>query len=131
MCICNRFYTFIPLKLRQLDIRGNFLTWIDNYYSNRQQQVLIGQSHSRLNEISAGVPQGSVLGPVLFLVFVNAITENLVSISRLFADDTSLACTTSNIDYLAGILNHDLRVISQWSKQSLVTLNPVKITIPP
>ena len=83
------------------------------------------QSHSRSNEISAGVPQGSVLGPLLFLVFVNDITENLVSISRLFADDTSLACTTSNVDDLAGILNHDLRVISQCSKQWLVTFNPV------
>jgi len=50
-------------KIRQLDIRGNLLTWIDNYLSNRQQQVLIGQSHSRSNEISVVVPQGSVLGP--------------------------------------------------------------------
>ena len=50
-------------KIRQLDIRGNLLTWIDNYLSNRQQQVRIGQSHSRSNEISVVVPQGSVLGP--------------------------------------------------------------------
>ena len=116
-------------KIRQLGIRGNLLTWIDNYLNNRPQQVLIGQSPSRSNEISDGVPQGSVPGPWLFLVFVNDITENLVSISRLFADDTSLACTTSNIDDLEGILNHDLRVISQWSKQWLVTFNPVKTEV--
>ena len=92
-------------KIRQLGIRGNLLTWIDNYFSNRQQQVLIGQSHdSRSNEKkSAGVPQGSVLVPVLFLVFVNVIIDNLDSIARLFADDTSLACTISNVDDLAGI----------------------------
>ena len=60
---------------------------------------------------------------------MNDITENLVSISRLFADDTSLARTTSNIDDLEGILNHDLRVISQWSKQWLVTFNPVKTEV--
>ena len=79
--------------------------------------------------MSAGVTQGSVLGPLLFLVFVNDINENLVSISRLFADDTSLACTTSYVDDLEGILNHDLHVISQWSKQWLVTFNPVKTEV--
>ena len=45
----------------------------------------------------------------------------------IFADDTSLACTTSNVDDLAGILNHDLRVKSQWTKQLLVTFNSVKV----
>ena len=55
---------------------------------------------------------------------MNDITENLVSISRLFADD---ARTTSNVDVLVGILNHDLRVKSQWTKQLLVTFNSVKV----
>ena len=73
--------------------------------------------------------KGLFLGPCCSFVFVNDITENLVSISRLFADDTSLAYTTSNVDDLEGILYHDLRVISQWSKQWLVTFNPVKTEV--
>ena len=70
------------------------------------------------------MPQGSVLGPLLFLVYVNDITQNVLRIIRLFADDTSLASTTSNIDDLQGIINHDLREILKVSKQWLVTFNP-------
>jgi len=66
-------------KIKQPGIRGDLFTWIENYLSNRQQQVLVGKSQSRSNRMSAGVPQGSVLGPLLFLVFVNDITENLFS----------------------------------------------------
>jgi hypothetical protein len=59
-------------------------------------------------------------------VYVNDIVENLLSITRLFADDTSLSCTTSNLDELEGILNHDLFLIHSWSKQWLVDFNPQK-----
>ena len=80
--------------MRQIGIQGNLLCWLNSYLCNRQQQVLVGQSRSRLNNINSGVPQGSVLGPLMFLIYVNDITENLLSITRLFADDTSLSCTT-------------------------------------
>ena len=62
----------------------------------------------------------------MFLTFVNDITDNLLSITRLFADDTSLASSTSNIEDLQAIMNHDLKQISKWSKQWLVTFNPEK-----
>ena len=67
--------------------------------------------------LSAGVPQVFLLGPLLFLIYVNDIVEHLVSISRLFADDTSLSFTSSNINDIEGILNHDLRIITAWAKQ--------------
>ena len=75
---------------------------------------------------SAGVSQDSVLGPLFFLVYVNNIIDNLLSITitRLFADDTSLAFTSSNLADLEGILNHDLQIISVWAKQWLVDFNP-------
>ena len=82
-------------KLKKNGICGQLLNWIENYLSDRSQQVFIGSSYSRTERISAGVSQGSALGPVLFLVYVNDITESLLSVARLFADDTSLACTTS------------------------------------
>lgn len=113
-------------KLKQCGIGGQVFNWITDYLSGREQRVIMGTSLSRFNTISAGVPQGSVLGPLLFLIYVNDISDHLLSITRLFADDTSLACTTSNIADLEGILNHDLRVLTQWSKQWLVTFNPNK-----
>ena len=76
--------------------------------------------------VKAGVPQGSVLGPLLFLIYVNDISENLLSISRLFADDTSLACSAAAVQDIQGILNHDLLMMSYWAKQWLVTFNPHK-----
>ena len=66
--------------------------------------------------IKAGVPQGTVLGPLFFLVYINDIVENLLSIVRLFADDTSLACSSASIRDIEGILNHDLLVLSTWRK---------------
>ena len=76
--------------------------------------------------VKADVPQGSVLGLLLFLIYVNDISENLLSISRLFADDTSLACSAAAVQDIQGILNHDLLMISYWAKQWLVTFNPQK-----
>ena len=113
-------------KLKQNGINGLLLDWIENYLSHRTQKVFIGSSMSNLKYTSAGVPQGSVLGPLFFLVYVNDIIENLLSISRLFADDTSLAFTSSNLQDLEGILNHDLQIISAWAKQWLVDFNPNK-----
>ena len=105
------------------------LNWIGNYLSDRSQRVFIGTSNSRPESILAGGPQGSVIGPLLFLIYVNDITESLLSVARLFADDTSLACTTSNTADLQGILNHDLDVITKWSRQRLVSFNAAKTEV--
>lgn len=117
------------LKLKQLGIEGSILNWLCNYLGNSQQRVFIGQSYSRSKCITSGVPQGSVLGPLLFLIYVNDITDNLLSITRLFAGDISLPCTASNIGDLQGLLNHDLMIISNWSKQWLVNFNPNKTEV--
>ena len=97
--------------------------------SDRSQRVCIGRSYSCPKRISAGVPQGSVLDPLLFLVYVNDITASLLSVARLFADDTSLACTTSITSELQRILNHDLDISTKWSKQWLVTFNEAKTVV--
>jgi len=82
--------------------------------------VFINQTFSETIFITAGVPQGSVLGPLLFLIYVNDISENLLSLTRLFADDTSLAETSSDISETETLLNHDLNILNSWSKQWLV-----------
>ncbi len=113
-------------KLKQFGINGHILNWIENYLTNREQSVSIRSTNSETKYITAGVPQGSVLGPLLFLIYVNDITDHLLSIVRLFADDSSLSFSSANTDDLEGIINHDLLIISNWAKQWLVNFNPNK-----
>ena len=77
--------------------------------------------------MTAGVPQGSVLGPLLFLIYVNNISENLLSLTKLFADNSSLFVSATNITDLEGFLNHDLLIITNWAKQWLIKFNTNKI----
>jgi len=113
-------------KLKQNGIDGKLLNWLSSYLQNRKQKTVIQSSVSNLQSIHAGVPQGSVLGPLLFLIYVNDITESLLSLTRLYADDSSLYCASTSSQDLEGILNHDLRQISIWAKQWLVNFNPSK-----
>ena len=113
-------------KLRQHGISGKLIEWISHYLSNRKQNVFIGSSMSAPKVISAGVPQGTVLGPLFFLIYINDIAESLLSIVRLFADDTSMACSSANLQAIEGILNHDFVILSAWAKQWLVDFHPLK-----
>lgn len=81
-----------------------------DYLPNRCQTVIVRSTRSTSMPITAGVPQGSVLGPLLFLVYVNDISNNLISISRLFPDDTSLACSSTSIIELELILKLDIQM---------------------
>ena len=113
-------------KLEQHGISGDLLRWISSYLSNRTQSVVLNSVTSTAKSTSAGVPQGSVLGPLLFLIYVNDISENLLSLTRLFADDSSLFFSTSNIRDIEGILNHDLMILTQWARKWMVNFNPNK-----
>lgn len=113
-------------KLRQNGIKGQVLNWITDYLSSRKQQVQVNSATSEVSLISAGVPQGSVLGPLLFLVYVNDISENLLSLTRLFADDSSLFFSATSLEDIQGIINHDLTVILSWALTWLVDFNPKK-----
>ena len=112
-------------KLRQNGIEGILLKWLSDYLSNRSQNVVLQSATSSSKQITVGVPQGSVLGPLLFLVYVN-ITDSLLNLTRLFADDSSFYYSASSISDIEGIINHDLNLISSWAKQWLVTFNPQK-----
>jgi hypothetical protein len=113
-------------KLQENGITGKLLKWISNYLNNRYQRVTLRASKSAAKPITAGVPQGSVLGPLMFLIYVNDISSSLLSLTRLFADDSSLYCAATSLDDVEGILNHDLQIISAWAKTWLVDFNPNK-----
>ena len=113
-------------KLRSYGISGDLLEWIKDYVSNRHQVVFINNETSSPGIVKAGVPQGSVLGPLLFLLYINDITDNLNHIARLFADDTSLMYFGENIDAMQLEINNDLGKLNEWAKTWLVDFNPKK-----
>ena len=77
-------------KLKQNGVTGNFLILMEDYISNREQRVALNGIFSECGKINSGVPQGSVLGPLLFLVYINDLEEGIKSQIKFFADDTSL-----------------------------------------
>jgi len=76
--------------------------------------VINKNSWSSFEPVSADVPQGSVLGPLMFLIYINDIGEKLISLSRLFADDTSLGYSSQSVDQIKTVINHDLLELNAW-----------------
>ena len=117
-------------KLRQNGIQGKMLNILSSFLSNRHQRTTLNGKTSQWRSIEAGVPQGSVLGPLLFLVYINDITDGLKSEVRIFADDTSLFVVVDDPVVSFNILSHDLKLIEKWAKQWKMSFNP-DITKPP
>ena len=78
-------------KLKSFGISGNLLKLFYSYLNNRQQRVVLNGQYSKWAPILAGVPQGSILEPLLFLIYINDLRENLKSLAKLFADDTTFS----------------------------------------
>jgi hypothetical protein len=114
-------------KLEYYGIRGTALKWFKSYLSDRMQCTEIGDTQSKLNYIKHGVPQGSILGPLLFLLYINDIVmSSPVFKFILFADDTSLFYSHKNKHDAINILNSELAKISQWLAANKLSLNVSK-----
>ena len=113
-------------KLKAMGINGSLITWLTNYLDNRQQRVVLQGSASQWKNITAGVPQGSVLGPLLFLVFINDMAQDLQSGLCLFADDNLLYLISESDETNARLLNEDLAKLERWAHKWLVKFNPEK-----
>ena len=113
-------------KLKAAGITGTLLDWFKDYLADRKQRVVIPGVMSDWNDIKAGVPQGSILGPLLFLIFINDIVTDIGSNIRLFADDTSLYIIVENPDEAARCMNFDLHTIFDWACKWLVKFCPPK-----
>jgi hypothetical protein len=110
-------------------VKGPLIKWFENYLYQRKQNVINRATSSTVCEVSAGVPQGSVLIPLQFFIYINDIGEKLLSLSRLFADDTSLGYSSQNVVEIGNAINHDLCELNTWSTKWLMSFNSDKTEI--
>jgi hypothetical protein len=103
-------HTGLLLKLKAYGVDGKLFKWFESYISSRKQCVFINNFKSPLVNPNAGVPQGSVLGPLLFLLYANDIADNLLSLTRLFADDTSLSYSSQSPYTIEDVINSDFGI---------------------
>ena len=111
-------------KLRRMGICGKYFGLIDSYLSDRFQRVFLNGQTSKWLQIKAGVPQCSILEPLLFLVYINYLPEGLTSNVELFADDVSIFSVVRDTSSSSLSLNEDLSKVSQWVYKQKMLFNP-------
>ena len=114
-------------KFEHYGVRGAAKDWFCSYFANRKQFVSINNQNSTIQTILTGVPQSSVLGPLLFLIYINDL-HNCIKYSRTyhFADDTNMLYSDKSLYTLANKVNRDLKNLSQWLKANKLSLNVKK-----
>ena len=114
-------------KLKSYGIIGNTLTWIKAFLTDRKQFVQVKNSSSNLSDVLSGVPQGSVLGPTLFLIFINDLPENVKCKVKIFADDTKIYTSVKSDEDISK-LQEDLNSLHVWSTTWGLKFNASKCT---
>ena len=115
-------------KLHKYGISGNICKWIVNFLKDRKQRVLVNGKASEWAEVLSGVPQGSVLGPILFIIYINDLPECVSSCIKLFADDTKLYRVASSTQDCEKV-QEDIDALQDWSKQWLLQFHPQKCKV--
>jgi len=114
-------------KLYCYGIRGIALNWIKDYLTNRMQFVSYNNSISEMKSVDIGVPQGSILGPLLFLLYVNDLPMISKELSFIqFADDTSIFINGKSLSDMSKIMNTEMKNVCKWLKCNMLTLNVSK-----
>ena len=116
------------LKLDHYSVRGKTLAWVDAFLSNRSQSVVVDRVSSNSAPVLSGVPQGSVLGPLLFLVYINDVPKCVSSDTGLFANNTLLHRPVPSPDDPVA-LQSDLTSLEEWEEKWNMDLNPSKCEV--
>ena len=88
--VMHIYYIIYISKLEYVGITGNILKWIEDFLRERKQRVKVGRYFSSSAKVLSGIPQGSILGPILFTIFINDLPNWVSSCCKIFADDTKL-----------------------------------------
>ena len=116
------------LKLNRYGIDGQLYLWFRSFLTNRRQRVQIRGSYCEWSPVISGVPQGSILGPIMFLIYVNDIPNIITSTAKLFADDTKIYRQINKVeDSIA--LQSDLTALDLWADHWQVKFNPSKCEV--
>lgn len=120
-------HNILLTKLENYGVRDSNLHWFRSYLTNRKQRVELDKETSTEQKIKCGVPQGSILGPLLFILYVNDIYKTSAILKFiLFADDTNIFFSNHNINELFRIINRELTLIEEWFKCNKLSLNTNK-----
>ena len=98
-------------KLESYGITGKIHTWIESFLTNRTQKVIVGEGESKSSPVISGIPQGSILGPILFTIYINDLPDCISGPCKIFADDTKLYNYSNNSHHL----QEDLERVEEWS----------------
>ena len=119
------------LKLKGYGISGKLLDWIRAFLSNRKQRVVLGEHKSKWTEVKSGVPQGSVLGPILFIIYINDLSDLISNVCKIYADDTKVLARIRRAFIAEDVLRlqSDIDAIREWTSKWLMKLNISKCKI--
>ena len=118
-------HKYLVYKLSKIGIHGCILNWITDFLFDRKQRVKVNGFSSDWSDVTSGIPQGSVLGPILFTVFINDLPLSISSHVKIFADDTKVYNTIENTT----LLQDDLDKLVEWSNRWLLPFNVDKCTV--
>ena len=118
-------YPCLFVKLAYYGIQDPILEWIKDFLTNRTKQVVLNNINSCSINVLSGVPQGSVLGPLLFLLYINDLPFIVSSHVKLYADDTLIYRIINSAEDIT-ILQRDLNTLSEWANKWLMSFNPSK-----
>ena len=114
-------------KLEHYGIRGTINSWFNSYLTDRKQYVSINGFNSKTVVTKFGVPQGSVLGPLLFLIYINDLYNAIkFSVVHHFADDTNLLLSNESLKKINKQINIDMRSLCHWLRANKISLNASK-----
>ena len=117
------------LKLKGHGIDGSLLRWFRSFLTDRKQRVVVRGTYSSWSRVTSGVPQGTILGPILFLIYVNDMSSNISSTLRMFADDTKVYRELSNIARDSEALQFDVDQLASWASKWQLRFNSDKCEV--